>query len=192
MSSFSRFLAENSLLVAFSVPVLYHIAWRIRAKLQRRKWARVRQEADLSDTNNQLRFVAEADFSKKPIMSKEAYYVFNTVEQFIKERNQGHRILPEVCLGSVLWCNEASEDHRAFKSINSKRLDIGIIDKFGNLRLAIEYQGGGHWQGNARGRDAVKRLALQKAGIPLLEILPQENPVIIRSKLCSMLGWVEK
>jgi len=45
-----------------------------------------------------------------------------------------------------------------------------VIDASGKPKLAIEYHGSGHYQGNAEDRDAVKRLALKKAGIPLLEI----------------------
>lgn len=171
--------------VAFLVSC--HIYRRFRTSCKRKEWARIRQESDLSNTDNQLRFVSEASFVKKAIMSKEVYHVFTIVEQFMREKSQGHRVLPEVPLGAILWCNDYSGDHRAFKSINSKRLDIGVIDKFGKPCLAIEYQGGGHWRGNAEGRDAVKRLALEKAGIPLVELFPQENAEAIRAKIAAII-----
>ncbi len=66
----------------------------------------------------------------------------------------------------------ADEDlnNRGFRSINSKRSDFLIYTRPDFLpALVIEYHGPGHYQGNALARDAVKRAALKRAGIPLLE-----------------------
>lgn len=56
--------------------------------------------------------------------------------------------------------------------MNSKRVDILVTDPFGFPCAVIEYQGGGHYQNNAIGRDAVKKEACRKAGIGYLEIEP--------------------
>ena len=144
---------------------------------------------DLSNTDNQLRFVSDGDFSLKPIISLEVYfYAFLIVESFINDLKRGYRVFPELSLGAVLWCRDETEDHRAFKSINSKRVDIGIVDKHGKLVLAVEYQGAGHYQGNAEGRDAVKRLALSKVGVEIVEIFPHDDPEKIKEKLSVALG----
>ena len=57
-------------------------------------------------------------------------------------------------------------------AINSKRVDFLIIDTFGHPAAAVEYHGSGHHRqgGRAAARDAVKRRALEKAGIELVEI----------------------
>ena len=44
--------------------------------------------------------------------------------------------------------------------------------------LAVEYQGHGHYQNRAFMRDAVKREAVRKAGVPFLEI-PAEYDVTV-------------
>ena len=51
---------------------------------------------------------------------------------------------------------------QAFSAFNSKRVDMLIIDWIGSPRIAVEYQGWGHYQGNVEGRDRVKRKALQR------------------------------
>jgi len=46
-----------------------------------------------------------------------------------------------------------------------------IIDRNGYPALAIEYQGSGHYSAKADERDAVKRAALENAGVPVVEVL---------------------
>ncbi|WP_232309449.1 DUF2726 domain-containing protein [Gluconobacter cerinus] len=66
---------------------------------------------------------------------------------------------------------EDPRQKQAFSSYSGKRVDFLRIDRYGLPVLVIEYNGTGHdLSGDADDRMAVKRLALQKAGIPLLEI----------------------
>ncbi|WP_408737301.1 DUF2726 domain-containing protein [Acetobacter pasteurianus] len=66
---------------------------------------------------------------------------------------------------------EDPRQKQAFSSYSGKRVDFLLIDRYGLPVLVIEYHGTGHdLSGDADDRMAVKRLALQKAGIPLLEI----------------------
>lgn len=82
--------------------------------------------------------------------------------------------MAQTSLGEILttkasfWGQEAAD--LAYRSINSKRADFVVIDRFGIAALAVEYQGGGHYQGTALLRDAVKREAFRKAGVAFLEI----------------------
>ena len=45
---------------------------------------------------------------------------------------------------------------------------------------AIEYQGGGHHQGTAAARDAVKKEALRRAGVGYVEVVPGDTPAELR------------
>lgn len=54
--------------------------------------------------------------------------------------------------------------------INSKRADFLVVDREGWPVAVIEYQGSGHYQGNAQERDAVKRTVLPRAGIRYIEV----------------------
>jgi hypothetical protein len=55
--------------------------------------------------------------------------------------------------------------------INSKRVDLLLIDGECHPRYAIEYQGSAHHQGAAAARDAVKKEALRRAGIGYHEVV---------------------
>jgi hypothetical protein len=74
-----------------------------------------------------------------------------------------------VSLGEILRC----EDKAAYSCINSKRVDLLIVDAECKPVHAIEYQGGGHFQGAhaTAARDAVKKEALRRAGIGYAEIV---------------------
>jgi len=141
---------------------------RMSAKARAKEW-------DVGDYQNQLRFIEQTQlYIRKPI-NKEAFKtVFIVAENALASIRPKHRILAEVSMGSFMGTSNAgvrkSISVRAFKSFNSKRVDFLVIDASGKPKLAIEYHGSGHYQGNAEDRDAVKRFALKKAGIPLLEI----------------------
>jgi hypothetical protein len=68
-------------------------------------------------------------------------------------------------------------------------VDIVVISGDGFPVAAIEYQGGGHYQGNAAARDAVKREALRKAGVKYVEISEthshDETAALVRAALAA-------
>lgn len=134
---------------------------------------------DLSNPEIALKYVQASQYAVRPVMNKSVYPVFKIIERHFKELNQGHRVIPEMCMGAAPQC----VNEEGFSSINSKRIDIGVIDWMGHLILAVEYNGTGHYQGNAAGRDAVKRMALNKARVPLIEIIPDDDENRILEKL---------
>lgn len=118
------------------------------------------------DASDQLRIVMRSRFEKKRLMSRAEFDLFRTVENHLRSCGPGYRLMAQPSLGEVL----TSPDDAAFRCINSKRLDMLVIDTFGLPVVAIEFQGGGHYQNDAAARDAVKREALRRAGIDMLEI----------------------
>ncbi len=64
----------------------------------------------------------------------------------------------------------------AFNTINAKRVDFLLVDADQRPRVAIEYQGRGHHQGEAAARDAVKREALRRAGVGYGEVFAGDGP----------------
>ena len=93
--------------------------------------------------------------------------MFEELNQVIAHCNPGWRVMVQVSLGEIL----TSQDAKAFSCINSKRVDMLLIDEKCRPRHAIEYQGGAHYQGNAAARDAVKKEALRRAGIGYHEVV---------------------
>ena len=90
----------------------------------------------------------------------------------------------QVSLGEIL----ASEDSDAYWAINSKRVDILIVDEEFRPLHAIEFQGEGHHQGTAAARDAVKREALRRAGIGYVEVMSGDTPAELREKVRKLAG----
>ena len=142
-------------------------------------------ETDLTDVGQQLRAVMAASFEKRQLMSPSEYRVFKILENCLDEARAGYRVFAQTCLGEVL----RSADSKAYRSINSKRVDILVVDRRGLPVLAVEYQGAGHYQGNAVARDAVKKEALRKAGVRYVEVTPNDSDEQIRSRVREHLNW---
>ena len=70
----------------------------------------------------------------------------------------------------------------AYACINSKRVDLLIVDADCKPLHAIEYQGGAHFKGAhaTAARDAVKKEALRRAGIGYVEVVAGDTPAELR------------
>lgn len=132
----------------------------------------------------QLKVVRRASFQRRRLLNRSEFPRFKVIEEEVAAAHRGHRIFAQVNLGEIL----DSKSEKAFRSINSKRVDMLIVDRGGWPLLAIEYQGEGHFQGDASDRDAVKREALCKAGIGYLEVFPNDDSEKIRAAVRKHLG----
>lgn len=119
------------------------------------------------DAADQLRIVLAADFAIQPLLNKSETRVFREIDRILNERNAGWRVMAQVSLGEILRC----KDPIAYGCINSKRVDLLLVDEDCQPRHVIEYQGYGHHQGMAAARDAVKKEALRRAGIGYHEVV---------------------
>lgn len=137
------------------------------------------EEPDLLDVGEQLKAVIAASFEKRKVLNRSEYRVFKIVEDFIIQLAKGHRVFAQTSLGEVL----RSPSNHAFRSINSKRVDILVVDWKGHPVLAVEYSGSGHYLGTAAGRDAVKKEALRKAGVKYVEVSENDSDEKIRSQI---------
>lgn len=129
------------------------------------------------DAADQLRTVMSADFSIQPLLNKSEMRVFKELDRQVIARNAGWQVMAQVSLGEIL----RSKDAEAYRCVNSKRVDLLLVD--GNCMPchAIEYQGGAHHQGTAAARDAVKKEALRRAGIGYHEVIAgQTTPAELR------------
>ena len=93
--------------------------------------------------------------------------------------------MAQVSLGEIL----RSKNTEAFGCINSKRVDMLLVDEECRPRHAIEYHGDGHYQGTAAARDAVKKEALRRAGIGYHEVLAgKTTPADLRQFIESLIA----
>jgi hypothetical protein len=119
------------------------------------------------DAADQLRIVMGADFEVRPLLNRSEARVFKELDRVVVGCNSSWQVMAQVSLGEILRCDDAD----AYSCINSKRVDLLLMDGDCQPRHAIEYQGGGHHQSSAAARDAVKKEALRRAGIGYHEVV---------------------
>ena len=134
--------------------------------------------AKIPDAADQLRTVMKADFKAQPLLNKSEARLFNAIDKWVIELRPGWQVMAQVSLGEILRC----ADKDAYLCINSKRVDLLIVDDECKPIHAIEYQGGGHFKGahHTAARDAVKKEALRRAGIGYVEVIAGDTPAELR------------
>lgn len=128
---------------------------------------RDQQPTNPPDAADQLRIVMGADFTVQPLLNRSEARVFNELERAVASCNPAWHVMAQVSLGEIL----RSKDVEAYRCVNSKRVDLLLVDADCQPRHAIEYQGGAHHQGTAAARDAVKKEALRRAGVGYHEVV---------------------
>jgi hypothetical protein len=126
--------------------------------------------AKVPDAADQLRTVMRADFKAQPLLNKSEARLFRAMDKMVIElAPPGWQVMAQVSLGEILRC----EDKDAYLCINSKRVDLLIVDADCQPIHAIKYQGGAHYKGAhaTAARDAVKKEARRRAGIGYEEIV---------------------
>ena len=134
----------------------------------------------------QVRSVEESGFERKPLLNREEALVLPMLEDIVQDLDQGHRVMAQTSLGEVIR-PKGHDSYDAFAAINSKRLDFAIFDRRGLIVCAVEYQGSGHYQGSAALRDTVKREALRKAGVRMLEVYPDFSAAELQREVRDLL-----
>src|SRR5436190_10581874 len=119
------------------------------------------------DASDQLRIVMGAAFTIRAVLNRGEARVFRELHRMVIGRNPAWQVMAQVSLGEILRC----KDREAYRCINSKRVDLLLMDGDCQPRHAIEYQGRGHHQSTAAARDAVKKEALRRAGIGYHEVV---------------------
>jgi hypothetical protein len=130
------------------------------------------------DAADQLRTVMKADFKAQPLLNKSEARLFKKIDEWVIELRPGWQVMAQVSLGEILRC----ENKDAYLCINSKRVDLLIVDADCKPIHAIEYQGGGHFKGahHTAARDGVKKEALRRAGIGYVEVVAGDTPAELR------------
>ncbi len=129
------------------------------------------------DATDQLRIVMRSHFTIQPLLNKSEARVFRELDRVVIGCNPSWQVMAQVSLGEIL----RSTDADAYSCINSKRVDLLLVDSNCRPRHVIEYQGGAHHQGTAAARDAVKKEALRRAGIGYYEVVAgQTTPSELR------------
>lgn len=133
----------------------------------------------------QLRVVMAAEFSARPLLNAGERRLLSVLDRALTEESPGWRAMGQVSLGEIL----ASPDEAAFFAVNSKRVDLLIVDADCRPLHAVEMQGKGHHlNNNTAARDAVKREALRRAGIGYVEVVSGDTPAEVRAMVRKLVG----
>ncbi len=151
-----------------------------------------RPSPNIADPKEQLAAVSRVGFERRRLLNREEVPVLRLLEQTVREANAGYRVMAQTSLGEIIRPKPNSgtdeELQLAFRSINSKRLDFAIFDRFGQLVVAVEYQGSGHYHETSFMRDAVKQEALRKAGVEVIAIQEGFRATEVLPRLRRALG----
>jgi hypothetical protein len=156
--------------------------WQNRQKWHRRNGNRGKvvlfERERIPDAADQLRTVMKADFKAQRLLNKSETRLFKAIDKWVIELRPGWQVMAQVSLGEIL----RTENRAAYACINSKRVDLLIVDDECKPVHAIEYQGGAHFKGAhaTAARDAVKKEALRRAGIGYLEVVSGDTPAELR------------
>lgn len=133
----------------------------------------------------QLRLVMQAAFQRRALLNQKERRLLACLDKALADEAPGWRAMGQVSLGEVL----SSKDEAAYYAVNSKRVDLLVVDAECQPLFAIEYQGTGHHLGKtAIARDAVKMEALRKAGIGYETIRPGDTPAELRAMVRKVAG----
>ncbi len=133
----------------------------------------------------QLRVVMEAPFNARPLFNQGERRLLTVLDKALAEESPGWRAMGQVSLGEIL----ASPNEAAFFAVNSKRVDLLIVDADCRPLHAVELQGMSHHLSNATAaRDAVKREALRRAGIGYVEVVSGDTPAEVRAMVRKLVG----
>ncbi len=151
----------------------------------RQRTGKIVKSTDLAA--DQLGTVMQANFSSRALLNKSEQRLLGIIESTLTDFDPSLRVMGQVSLGEIL----ASKDRDAYFAINSKRVDLLIIDANCQPLHAIEFQGTGHHIGkNTAARDAVKKEALRRAGIGYVEVVSGDTPAQVRKTLERLIGKI--
>lgn len=135
----------------------------MKARSSQRGPGRVDQVAAVSDQS--------VSWERKKLLNHNEGLVYASARSIAEQVEPSWRVWPQVSLGEVVQTVGRTEaDKAAFRWINSKRADFLVVDGNGWPLAVIEYQGRGHYRGNAAERDTVKRTVLPRAGVRYIEV----------------------
>lgn len=142
--------------------------------------------------NNQYNSINQCEFETFPPLNNEANNVYWNLICWARERNTKWDISFEVCMGSFIQIKDSLSkelEETARNSFNSKRVDFLLTDKYRIPKVAIEYNGTGHYGNNnemqedTAHRMRIKKIILDKVNIPLITFEANASKADIYTKM---------
>jgi hypothetical protein len=135
-----------------------------------------------SEGVDQLRQVSDARFMTKRLMSDNEAIVLTELEAIIADLGEPWRVMAHVGLPQILGSNS----NEATAAIEGQQVALLVVGGDRAPIAAVEYQPLGQIRSEDAVRDAVKREALRRAGIPYIEVRASDQPGDLRADLTAL------
>lgn len=169
-----------SLAPVLGVLVVIFLALLASALVVRRRKRRLAASVGEPETKNSQLAAVEDDsaaFRLRPVLNGSELKVLGTLLHHLADDPHGLHVFAQVPGSAVVAVSgPRGVNGRAFGAIRYKIFDFIVASQSGTPLAAIEYNGAGHYQGDARERDRVKAAACRRAGLPLVVIEEHETP----------------
>lgn len=179
-----------SAICAIAAVVAYALRHRFLVAPRFRR--RQRPAASSDRTTAQLQAVTATGFETVPLLGAAEARFLPLIEAATAEFGPGHRVMAQTSLGELLCPTGGADAEAAYAAICTKRLDFSIFDPRGMLVAAIDCTAHRPAAKNAypttTPRDVIKREALRKAGVPVIELPADATEGLIRSRIGEILA----
>lgn len=131
---------------------------------------------------DKLRQVSDARFLTKRLMSDNEAIVLVELEAIIADLGEPWRVMPQVGLSQIIGSNS----DEATAAIEGQQVALLVVGGDRTPIAAVEYQPLGQIRSEDAVRDAVKREALRRSGIPYIEVRASDQPGDLRADLTAL------
>ncbi len=131
---------------------------------------------------DKLRQVSDARFLTKRLMSDNEAIVLVELEAIIADLGEPWRVMPQVGLSQIIGSNS----DEATAAIEGQQVALLVVGGDRTPVAAVEYQPLGQIRSEDAVRDAVKREALRRSGIPYIEVRASDQPGDLRADLTAL------
>jgi len=147
-----------------------------------------------NDPEWRVQAIAAHNYRQRPLFSRSQLRLLPLLEKITYTRGNGHRLLAHAALAQLVSpvatpSTTPERLVRAERALEGLHIDFPLVDGEGLLVAAIEMRGPRNLKGGGLDdSDALKREVLRKAGIPLIELRPQDGEEVIRAVLEPILA----
>lgn len=131
---------------------------------------------------DKLRQVSDARFLTKRLMSDNEAIVLAELEAVIADLGEPWRVMAQVGLPQIIGSNS----DEATAAIEGQQVALLVVGADRAPIAAVEYQPLGQIRSEDAVRDAVKREALRRSGIPYIEVRASDQPGDLRADLTAL------
>ncbi len=139
-----------------------------------------------------LHTVAAHGYRTRPIMTRTQAHRLLMLERIVYGKGHGHRLLTPTALSQLLEpvatpSGTAERLTKAARALDGVTLGLPLVDAEGYLIAAIEVRGPRSLNPAIEEGERIKRTVLRRAGVPLVEIGPNDDEATLRATIEPLL-----